>query len=585
MSTELAIQRALDDARSGRLPQALAAVRSLAQRKPKDMNVAQVLGLLLAQSGEYEQARHHLARAVAAEPRAPGYRNNLANVLLQMGRDREAAEQLAKAIELDPSYVRGYLGLASARLRLRDIPGSIAAAEAGLSRQPAWPELTMTLMTALEQAGRIDEAVAIGERTLAAHPRHALLWSQVLLLTNYTARGADEIAALHRTCGRALAQPLVAPAFDRTPTRRLRVGFLSSDFRTHSVAYFAKPLLAGFAATADEAGYEPVVFSLVATPDDPMTRELRAMASEWHDVGLADDAALDRMIRDARIDILVELGGHFGGNRLAALARKPAPVVITAIGYPNTTGLASIDFRLVDSHTDPSGDEALATERLLRLDPCFLCYAPPTDAPAPTTPASHAPFTFGSFNAIAKVGDACCALWARALAAVPDARLLLKTKALADDTARAALLDRLARAGISPERVELVPSTATVAEHLALYGRIHVALDSFPYHGTTTTCEALWMGVPVVTRVGDRHAARVGASLLAAVGLEELVASDDDAFASICVRLAQDRAALGALRHGLRDRLRASPLTDAHGYRTRFTRAIRALWQERCALA
>lgn len=258
---------------------------------------------------------------------------------------------------------------------------------------------------------------------------------------------------------------------------------------------------------------------------------------------------------------------------------------MTAIGYPNTTGLTAIDVRLVDSHTDPSGDEALATERLLRLDPCFLCYAPPTDAPAPTTPASHAPFTFGSFNAIAKVGDACCALWARALAAVPDARLLLKTKALADDTARAALLDRLARAGISPERVELVPSTATVAEHLALYGRIHVALDSFPYHGTTTTCEALWMGVPVVTRVGDRHAARVGASLLAAVGLEELVANDDDAFAAICARLARDRAALEALRHGLRDRLRTSPLTDADGYRTRFTRAIRALWQERCAQA
>ncbi|MFM7261361.1 MAG: tetratricopeptide repeat protein, partial [bacterium] len=192
--------------------------------------------------------RDIILRAVAAEPRAPDYRNNLANVLLQMGRDREAAEQLAKAIELDPSYARAYLGLASARLRLRDIPGSIAAAEAGLSRQPAWPELTMTLMTALEQAGRIDDAVQIGERTLSAHPKHALLWSQVLLLTNYTTRSADEIAALHRACGRVLAEPLTPPRFDRTPSRRLRVGFLSSDFRTHSVAYFAKQLLAGFAA-------------------------------------------------------------------------------------------------------------------------------------------------------------------------------------------------------------------------------------------------------------------------------------------------------------------------------------------------
>jgi predicted O-linked N-acetylglucosamine transferase (SPINDLY family) len=582
MSTELAIQRALEDARQGRLPQALAAVRSLAQRKPKDMNVAQVLGLLLAQSGEYEQARHHLSRAVAAEPRAPGYRNNLANVLLQMGRDREAAEQLAKAIELDPTYARGYLGLASARLRLRDARAAIDVAERGLRLQPSWPELTMTLMTALEESGRIDDAIARGRAALAAHPRHAGLWSQVLMLTNYTSLDADEIASLHRAFGSAMGPAPATPAFDRSPDRRLRVGFLSSDFRTHSVAYFARPLLAASEPRDGDAGYDAIAFSLLSTPDDPMTKALRAQVTEWHDVGLADDATLDRMIRDARIDVLVELGGHFGGNRLAVVARRPAPLVVTAIGYPNTTGLDAVDLRLVDSRTDPPGSETHATERLLRLDPCFLCYTPPLDAPEPTAIAADAPFTFGSFNALAKVGDASCALWAKALAAVPDARLLLKTKALADGAARDALLERLVRAGIAPDRVELAPSTATVAEHLALYGRIHVALDTFPYHGTTTTCEALWMGVPVVTRAGDRHAARVGASLLACARLEELVASDDDAFAASCARLAADRAGLAALRGALRERLRASPLLDAAAYRGRFAHALREAWRARC---
>lgn len=582
MSTEIAIQRALDDARQGRLPQALAAARSLAQRKPKDMNVAQVLGLLLAQSGEYEQARHHLSRAVAAEPRAPGYRNNLANVLLQMGRDRDAAEQLAKAIEVDPTYARAYLGLASARVRMRETRSAIETAERGLQLQPAWPELTMTLMTALEESGAIDEAIERGRAALAVHPTHAMLWSQILMLTNYTARSTDEITALHRAFGRAMGTAAVAPNFDRTPTRRLRIGFLSADFRTHSVAYFAAPLLAGVPATSDDAGYDAVVFSLLSTPDDPMSKALRAQANEWIEVGLADDVALDRMIRDARIDVLVELGGHFGGNRLGAIAKKPAPLIVTAIGYPNTTGLAAVDLRVVDSLTDPIGAEDQSTEKLLRLDPSFLCYTPPIDAPEPASPARDTPFTFGSFNAVSKIGDACCELWAAAMRAVPDARLLLKTKALGGECARAALLARLEHAGISRERVELVASTATVAEHLALYQRVHVALDTYPYHGTTTTCEALWMGVPVMTLAGDRHAARVGVSLLTTVGLNDCVATDAVEFANIAAELAQNRAKLEAWRMTLRTQVRTSPLADAAAYRTRFSQAIREAWRERC---
>lgn len=583
MSTELAIQRALEDARQGRLPQALAAVRSLVQRKPKDMHVAQVLGLLLAQSGELEQARHHLSRAVALEPRAPGYRNNLANVLLQMGRDRDAAEQLAKAIELDPTYARAYLGLANARLRLRDTRGAIEVAERGLRLQPLWPELTMALMSSLEATGHIDEAIRRGRAALAAHPKHLLLWSQVLMLTNYTSQDSQEISALHRDFGAAMGPAPTAPTFDRTPTRRLRIGFLSADFRTHSVAYFAAPLLQGLQATTADAGYDAVTFSLTSTPDDPMTQALRAKADEWHDVGLADDAALDRMIRDANIDVLIELGGHFGGNRLGAVARKPAPLIVTAIGYPNTTGLAAVDLRLVDAITDPPGSESLTTEKLLRLDPSFLCYTPPIDAPEPRDPAPDLPFTFGSFNAIAKIGDACCELWARAMHAVPDARLLLKTKALADDAAREALLARLTRAGISTDRVELIPSTATVAEHLALYERMHVALDTFPYHGTTTTCEALWMGVPVVSCVGDRHASRVGKSVLTNAGAAECVAAEAAQFAAICARFAQYRDQLHTLRTSLRQRMSASPLTDTRAYQTRFLAAIRAAWSDRCA--
>ncbi len=403
------------------------------------------------------------------------------------------------------------------------------------------------------------------------------------MLTNYTSRDARDISALHREFGTAIETALTVPNFDRTPTRRLRIGFLSSDFRTHSVAYFVAPLLHGVKANTADAGYDAVCFALTSTPDDPMTQALRVHASEWHDVGLANDAALDRMIREARIDVLVELGGHFGGNRLGAVARKPAPIIVTAIGYPNTTGLASVDLRLVDSITDPPGSESLSTEKLLRLDPSFLCYAPPVDAPEPRYPAPDRPLTFGSFNAIAKIGDACCDLWAHAMRAVPEARLLLKTKALADDAAREALLARLARAGITADRIELIPSTATVAEHLALYQRIHIALDTYPYHGTTTTCEALWMGVPVVSCVGDRHASRVGKSLLTNVGLPEYAATDFAQFAAICAHFAKHRDQLQTLRNSLRQRMSVSTLTDVSGYPSRFLHAIRAAWIDRCA--
>jgi predicted O-linked N-acetylglucosamine transferase (SPINDLY family) len=318
-------------------------------------------------------------------------------------------------------------------------------------------------------------------------------------------------------------------------------------------------------------------------PGDPRAAELRERFEAWHECASMTPESLDAAMRAAGIDVLIELGGHTDSGRLTALVGKPAPVIISAIGYPNTTGLPAIDWRLVDAITDPPGSEHLCTERLLRLDPCFLCYSPSEGAPEPALPPPEAPITFGSFNNAAKIGPATVELWASVLRSVPGSRLLLKSQTLSDAAGRARIERRLVDAGIEASRVELIAYSSTRNDHLSLYHRVHVALDTTPYNGTTTTCEALWMGVPVITMLGDRHAARVSSSLLRAAGHPELVAHDPEDFARRATDLSRDRARLAALRAGLRTRLASSTLCDATTYATRFHQAIRASWRQWCA--
>jgi predicted O-linked N-acetylglucosamine transferase (SPINDLY family) len=577
MANESPIQRALRDAREGRLDAAIASLRFLVQRQPSNLDAVQAFALLLTQAGQHAQAVHQLARAVSLAPQVPAYRNNYANALMGVQRHAEAAEQCRKAVEIDPRYERAWLGLAIALTQLGDVDGAIAACERGRALRAAWPELARAHANALEAADRIEDSIEVLATAVASSPADAELRGRLLLAVNYSPRPAAEVAAVHRAYHAATAAPPMstARANDSDPARPLRIGVLSGDLRTHSVGYFAEPWIA----------HRPADVTLVAfstsppNAADPMESRFRGYFSNWIEAAIMDDAALDRAIRDAGIDILVELSGHTAGGRLTALSRKPAPLIVSAIGYPNSTGHPAVDLRLVDSTTDPAGSESLATEQLLRLDPCFLCYRPPADASEPALPAAEAPVTFGSFNLSTKISRETVTLWASALRAVPGSRLLVKSKSLGGDAARRHFLERLAAGGIAADRVEIVGYTKGVAEHLALYGRVHVALDTTPYNGTTTTCEALWMGVPVVTLRGDRHASRVGASLLVAAGLGELVAQNADDFAEIAARLATDRPRLADLRGTLRERLRSAPLTAAEPYAARFHALLRDAWR------
>jgi len=578
MAKSTSLARALEDAQAGRLEAALAAVRLHMRRYPQDGEAIAILGLLLVQSGEVEQAIHHLGRAAKLAPTLPGPRNNLANALFQADRFADAEREWLAAAELDPTYARAWLGLVTCRTSLEDSAGALDAARKARALRPEWTELDRSEAAALAAADRMEDSVRVLEQAVARDPGSAALRGSLLMQLNFLDRPAREVAEAHRAyaaCVRVAPSP---PPIDRDPERPLRLGVLSGDLRSHSVASFADPIFRHL-----PPGWHLTAFSTSRpTPGDPLAAEFRRLAGDWCDLAAASDEVIERKIREHRIDVLIELSGHSATGRLAVLDRKPAPVVATAIGYPNTTGHPSVDLRIVDSITDPPGSETLATERLVRIDPCFLAYRPPADAPEPAMPDPASPITFGSFNFLAKISASTLAFWRTTLDACPGSRLLLKSRSLGDPSASARLLERAAAAGIARDRIEILPFTKGVPEHLALYRRVHLALDAVPYNGTTTTCEALWMGVPLVTVLGDRHAARVGASLLHAAGLSELVGATQEEAARIAASLAADRARLGELRAGLRGRLRTSPLLDGAAWASRFHGALREAWRRRC---
>ncbi|MFZ4723471.1 MAG: tetratricopeptide repeat protein [Phycisphaerales bacterium] len=573
-----ALQRAMQLAREGRPNEAVAALRMQVRIRPRDDHAVSALGLMLRRAGEPAQGLQQLRRACELAPDNPLHWLNLAGSQFADGATAEARTCFERAVAMAPGHPGGWMGMASCHLQAGEVDEAIAASARGLELGPDVGMHVNTRVTVLVRAGRRDEAMDLLESFVARHPADAAMRSELLMGLQYLEREPAAVARAHRAFGEHLPRP-DPPRFTRRPGEPLRVGLLSSDLRGHSVGFFVQSL-----AMHAPAGMELVAFSGAPKAwSDGVTERIRAHCGRWHEVGAMDDATLDALIRTERIDVLLELAGHTTGHRLAAIARKPAPVIVTAIGYPDTTGLPAIDARLVDSMTDPAGTEDRCTERLVRIDPCFLCYTPPEEAPEPRMPAPDAPITFGSFNNASKIGARTARLWSGVLAAVPGSRLLLKSAGLADRVTRGVLLQALAAAGIDPARVETLDLAAGRRDHLDAYARVHVALDTTPYNGTTTTCEALWMGVPVVTTLGDRHAARVSASLLHAAGFPSWVARNEADFAHVAADLASDRSRLATLRASMRERLRGSALMDGPAYAQRMLAALENLRAGTCA--
>lgn len=553
--------------------------RALALRK-KDPGLWLALGNAEARGGDEAAAAEAYRAALRA---APGYvpaHISLGQLHYAGGRYVEAATALRRGLEIDDDGMFGrdsdlWDRLGYALWQQGRISEAIAAYRQALALNPKHFSALANLALAQLESGETREAIATYQRALAEAPQAAELRSNLLLALNYSAEvPADAVFRHHREWDETHGQVTRLPSFPRPSSEgRLRIGYVSGDLRSHPVAHFLLPLLA-----AHRRDRVSVTCYSNTAREDATTAQLRRHADAWHDIQKISDDAAARAIAIDGIDVLIDLSGHTAGNRLGIFARKPAPLQATWLGYPNTTGLSAIDLRITDEIADPPGDaDKLHSETLLRL-PRFLCYDAPRDGPAvtPLPALANGYVTLGSFNNSMKVTPATVALWAEILAALPTARLLLKSPLFTDDGIRARYEALFTQRGISRERLELLCAVPDPRDHLALYGRVDIALDSFPYNGTTTTCEALWMGCPVVSLVGDRHAGRVGASLLSAAGLPQFIARNATEYKAKVIVLAAELENLAELRQGLRAQLAASPLCDGPAFAVSFEDALSA---------
>ncbi|MGE4064754.1 MAG: tetratricopeptide repeat protein [Rhodospirillaceae bacterium] len=556
----------------GRFADALSAFAHAGTLRAPDAALHFNLGLLHHRAGDVTASEQAYLAALELAPTAAAW-NNLGLLYDDAGRPDAAADAFRRALALEPanSATLNNLGATLAGQGLYAEAAAHHARAAACDRRNI--AAVINLGVAQLEQGAVDDARRTLDSALAQGPLNRDAADNRLYLDIYAETDPARICARHRAWGHELHPAVPAPRHGlRTP---LKVGYVSADFRRHSVSFFIEELFRHH----DRREVEVHCFSNVVQPDS-VTARLKALVPHWHDVAAWDDDRLRQAIRDAGIDVLVDLSGHTNGNRLAVFAKRAAPVQVSALGYPGTTGVAAMDYRLCDAITDPPGTEDFSTEEPMRLH-ALHCFSPPEDAPrpAPAPMLARGHVTFGSFNKLAKVSEACIKLWAGVLAAVPGARLVLKTKPLVEEATRAAVARRFEAHGITADRLDLRGWQPGDAQHLAGYADVDIALDTFPYNGTTTTCEALWMGVPVVSLAGRAHAARVGASLLASAGLRGWCGQNEDEFRTIAVKAAADAKALDELRAGLRDRLRASRLCDGRTYARDVESAYRAMFK------
>ncbi len=598
-----------------RLPDAIACLHRACREQPDLAEAHNDLGNALKDFGRPAEAVVCYERALAADADLVEAWNNLGNSLAQLGRGAEALRCYRTALQRQPDFADAHLNLGNLfkqrglvddalfcfREALRCRPGmaqahnnlgvvltergrhaeAIAALMQALTLQPDFAEAHNNLGNVYKNEGRLELAIASFGRAVELRPDYSGAHSNLLFTLAYVdGLSPARIFELHRDWGRRHAQGLARRdhANGRDPRRRLRIAYVSPDFRSHACAFFIEPLL----RQHDRTQVEVHAYAEVAQPD-AVTQRLQGLCEVWRStVGLTDEQVA-ALIRADGIDVLIDLAGHTANGRLLALARKPAPVQVEYLGYPATTGIEAMDWRLTDAVAEPPGQsEAFYTERLFRLPHSLWCYQPFADMGeiGPSPAQGNGYVTFGSFNNYAKVGPRVVALWAQVMKAVPDARLVMIT--VPKGEAQEALWVRFEEAGVARERVLLHDRLAR-REYVALFAQVDVALDPFPCNGGTTTCDALWMGLPVVALRGGSFLSRASLSVLTASGLEGFAADDEAGYVELCRRLAADPATLTVLRAGLRDQLAASPLLDAACFTRDLEAAYRAMWAEWCA--
>mmetsp|Transcript_15902 Transcript_15902/g.29084 ORF Transcript_15902/g.29084 Transcript_15902/m.29084 type:complete len:876 (-) Transcript_15902:97-2724(-) len=525
------------------------------------------LGVLYAEQSKFDKARVNYELAVHFEPRHVNALNNMGVIHRRQGNLEAAVHCFERAVLVDPKMNLANKNLGAAFGQMGRMSESIKLTLMALEAQPNDAEVYNNLALLYRDQGDIDTCLGHLDACLKLEPQNNHANSNRLMTLNYPSEmSRDDVFEAHRAWGEALERktPVEYTSWRRsesTDDGPLRVGYISPDFYTHSVSYFIHCVLKHH----DRSRVHVTCYSDVVVEDD-RTQLFKSYVPCWRKICGLPDEEVARQIHADGIDILVDLTGHTGNNRLAVLARKPAPVIVTWIGYPHTTGLSRVDYRITDEHADPVDAPGLTTEKLLRMPECFLCYTPPEAAPPVSLRPAQETYgcpTFGCFNTLAKVSASTVRLWCRVLREVPEARLFLKSKALQCPEVQDKFRRLFALQGVDAHRLDLSGLQPRTGCHLQMYSLVDVALDTLPYAGTTTTCEALFMGVPVVSLRGSGvHAQNVGASLLSAVQLPELAAPTEDEYVRQASLLVRDVRRLAALRAGLRTRMLRSPLCD-----------------------
>jgi predicted O-linked N-acetylglucosamine transferase (SPINDLY family) len=539
------MQTAVAHHQARRLHQAEKIYRAVLEREPRHADAWHLLGMIAHEAKQNRQAIDLIGRAIALDPDKPGYYNNLATIHENENELEAAVRCLQQALRQRPDYAAAWHNLGEVR----------------------------------KAQGRVRDALDAYLQAIRHSPHFFASHDSLLMLLNYDPRtSASDVAAAHRRYGALLPTVAACPARPTEPDRPLRVGYVSPDLRRHAVARFLEPILAHH----DRAQFQVYLYGEIPGEDD-VTRRLKTYAAGYWMTSLHPTAEVVERIRTDRIDILVDLAGHTRHNRLDVFPFRPAPVQCTYLGYSNTTGLDSVDYRITDCVVDPPDSPLWTSEQLVRLDHSFGCFQPPAGAPEVSSlPAARSgTITFGSHHPLVKLNDDVLALWGRVMQRVPTARLLCLRDNLGGELGQR-LLKMLATHGIGPERVGLRSPDIDERNYLKLFAEIDIVLDAFPFNSHTMSCESLWMGVPLVTLRGDRPTSRLSSSVLTALGLNDWIADTPDAFVDIAARQAADLAGLARVRGDLRSKMLAS-VCDGASFTRELEAAYRQMWRNACA--
>jgi len=564
----------------GALAEALQSYDRALSLSPQSAEARNNRGSVLRDLGRLDEAALEFRAAVTMAPDYAEAHSNLAATLIDLGEFDQARDLLDKAIALSPSLAAAHYNRAIALYEQRHFTESKESAQRALDLQPDLAAAAVTLGNAHLALGDLSQATQCYERALTIEPESLLARSAALFAMNYKGgKTTRAMLAEARRYGAAIARRAQPFTTRRSQSEILKIGFVSPDLWSHPVGYFLESTLQALSKQGN-GRLRLCVYSSTRRPDS-LTHRLQAYCDVWREVRLLSDIDLARQIQQDEIDILIDLSGHTAGNRLLVFAYKPAPVQVSWLGYFATTGVDAIDYVIADPYIAPPQEDANFTEVLWRLPSVRICFTPPADPLEVGSPPAltNGFVTFGCFNTLTKINEDVVRCWGRVLNAAPNSRLLLKAPQFTERSICTRVADAFSKAGIDSSRLEF-EGPSRRAEYMKRYGSVDICLDPFPFPGGTTTVEALWMGVPVVTLRGHNFISRQGEALLTATGLTDLIADDENSYVAIAARIASDRGALANLRTSLRSALENSPVMDAASFARDFERALRDMWTE-----